>query len=91
MITEHKTGPINHKINNNFSMPQNTSFSTLATLISPMLTIKMKRVIVKCTSMDISQQKPTQRQQDTILDTGEKPLIELKNSFNVSSCSTIFF
>jgi hypothetical protein len=53
--------------------------------------IKKRRVNVERTPVDISQQRPTQKQQDTTLNAGEKPLIDLKNSFDVSLYSTIFF
>ena len=92
MITKHEIGPISNQINNNFSMLQSASFSMLTTLLSLMLTMKIKeRVNVECTPINISQQKLTQRWQDTILNAREKLLIELKNSFDVSLCSTIFF
>ena len=93
MITKREIGPINLQVNNNFSMLQNVSFRALATLMFPMLTtMKMrKKVHVECMPIDISQQKLIQRQQDTILNAGGKPLIMPKNSFDILLYSTISF
>jgi len=96
MITGHGIDPINHQVNNYFSMQQDTSFRAMATLMSRTLTIltttKMgRKVHVERAPVDISQRKSTQRQQDTILNAGEKPLIEAKNSFDVLLYFTISF